>query len=114
MVPKQPVAAVVCRTFRRKVQRFREPPSTQPSVGPSYWRPSTDDGVYATDLRPIIRPDAGHAGAFLEGTFVSAGFGFYSVSAVYRFWRDGAFGVTARERECGSRHQAAIRSRIHR
>jgi Alginate export len=82
---------------------------------PSYWRTSTGDGVYGTDLRPLIRPEAGDgryvgtnpgivvvwqatrhlqmqgavtrflAGGFLENTFVSTGFGFYSASAVYRF-----------------------------
>jgi hypothetical protein len=82
---------------------------------PSYWRTSTQDGVYATDLRLLIRPEAGTgkyvgtnpgvfvvwqatrhcqlqgvitrflSGRFLEETFVSEGFGFYSVSAVYRF-----------------------------
>jgi hypothetical protein len=82
---------------------------------PSYWRTSTQDGVYATDLRLLIRPEAGTgkyvgtnpgvfvvwqatrhcqlqgvitrflSGGFLDETFVSAGFGFYSVSAVYRF-----------------------------
>lgn len=82
---------------------------------PSYWRTSTQDGVYATDLRLLIRPEAGTgkyvgtnpgvfvvwqatrhcqlqgvitrflSGRFLEATFVSEGFGFYSVSAVYRF-----------------------------
>jgi hypothetical protein len=88
------------------------------SVGfeaPSYWRTSTADGVYATDLRLLIRPDAGQgryvgtnpgvvvvwqatrhcqlqgaitrflSGGFLDETFVSSGFGFYSASAVYRF-----------------------------
>jgi Alginate export len=82
---------------------------------PSYWRTSTGDGVYATDLRLLLRPDAGRGryvgtnpgvlivwqatphfqlqgaitrflpGAFLENTFVSSGFRFYSASAVYRF-----------------------------
>lgn len=82
---------------------------------PSYWRTSTGDGVYATDLRLLIRPEAGTgkyvgtnpgvfvvwqatrhcqlqgvitrflSGGFLDETFVSEGFGFYSVSAVYRF-----------------------------
>jgi hypothetical protein len=82
---------------------------------PSYWRTSTADGVYATDLRVLVPPGAGTgkyvgtnpgifviwqvtphcqlqgvitrfiSGHFLEETFVSAGFGFYSVSAVYRF-----------------------------
>jgi hypothetical protein len=82
---------------------------------PSYWRTSTGDGVYATDLRPIIGPDAGEgtyvgtnpgvlvvwqatrhwqvqgaitrfvAGGFVRDTFVGSGFGFYSSSLVYRF-----------------------------
>ena len=82
---------------------------------PSYWRTSTADGVYATDLRLLVRPGAGTgkyvgtnpgvvviwqatqhcqlqgaltrfiAGSFLENTFVSPGFRFYSLSAVYRF-----------------------------
>lgn len=82
---------------------------------PSYWRTSTEDGVYATNLRLLIRPEAGTGkyvgtnpglyvvwqatrhcqlqgvitrflpGRFLDDTFVSEGFGFYSVSAVYRF-----------------------------
>jgi hypothetical protein len=82
---------------------------------PSYWRTSTADGVYGTDQRLLIPPAAGTgkyvgtnpgifvvwqatrhcqlqgvitrfiSGQFLEETFVSEGFGFYSVSAVYRF-----------------------------
>ena len=82
---------------------------------PSYWRTSTADAVYGTDLRLLIRPDAGSgkyvgtnpgvlvvwqatthaqlqgvvtrflAGRFLERSFVSSGFGFYSGSFVYRF-----------------------------
>ena len=82
---------------------------------PSYWRTSTADGVYATDLRLLLRPGVGHgkyvgtnpgvlavwqatrhwqmqgvitrfiAGEFLEQTFLSSGFGFYSASVVYRF-----------------------------
>ena len=82
---------------------------------PSYWRTSGADGVYGTDLRLLIPPAAGHgkyvgtnpgvlvvwqptrhlqlqgvitrflAGTFLEDTFVSSGFGFYSGSVVYRF-----------------------------
>jgi hypothetical protein len=82
---------------------------------PSYWRTSTADGVYATDLRLLLRPDAGRGtyvgtnpgvlviwqatrhcqfqgaitrflpGTFLEDTFVSSGFRFYSASATYRF-----------------------------
>jgi hypothetical protein len=82
---------------------------------PSYWRTSTGDGIYATDLRLLIPPGAGAgkyvgtnpgvlivwqvtphlqfqgvvtrflSGGFLENTFVGPGFGFYSASAVYRF-----------------------------
>ena len=82
---------------------------------PSYWRTSEADGVYGTDLRLLIPPAAGHgkyvgtnpgvlvvwqatrhlqlqgvvtrflAGTFLEDTFISSGFGFYSGSVVYRF-----------------------------
>jgi hypothetical protein len=82
---------------------------------PSYWRTSTGDGVYGTDLRLLIRPEAGAgqyvgtnpgvlvvwqatphaqlqgvvtrflAGRFLDRSFVSSGFGFYSGSFVYRF-----------------------------
>jgi hypothetical protein len=82
---------------------------------PSYWRTSTGDGVYNTNLRMLFPPDAGEgkyvgtnpgvivvwqatrhwqfqgvltrflSGGFLNDTFVSSGFGFYSASAVYRF-----------------------------
>lgn len=82
---------------------------------PSYWRTSTADGVYATDLRLLIPPTAGEgkyvgtnpgillvwqatrhlqvqgaitrflSGSFLKNTFVAPGFGFYSTSGVYRF-----------------------------
>jgi len=82
---------------------------------PSYWRTSTADGVYATDLRVLIPPEAGEgkyvgtnpgvvvtwhatrhlqllgvvtrflAGDFLAATFVSRGFGFYSFTTRYRF-----------------------------
>jgi hypothetical protein len=82
---------------------------------PSYWRTSTADGVYGTDLRLLIRPDAGEGkyvgtnpgvlvvwqatfhcqlqgvitrfmpGGFLDDTFISSGFGFYSASVIYRF-----------------------------
>jgi hypothetical protein len=82
---------------------------------PSYWRTSRADGIYATDLRVLVRPEAGSgkyigtnpgiiaawqatphlqlqgaitrflAGDFLENTFVANGFGFYSVTARYRF-----------------------------
>jgi hypothetical protein len=82
---------------------------------PSYWRTSTADGVYATDLRLLIPPTAGEgkyvgtnpgilvvwqatrhlqvqgaitrflSGGFLKNTFVAPGFAFYSTSGVYRF-----------------------------
>jgi hypothetical protein len=82
---------------------------------PSYWRTSTSDGIYATDLRLLVRPEAGGgryvgtnpgvlvvwqatthlqlqgvvtrflSGGFLENTFVAEGFGFYSFTARYRF-----------------------------
>jgi hypothetical protein len=82
---------------------------------PSYWRTSTGDGVYATDLRVLFGPEAGtgkyvgtnpgvimvwqltrhlqlqgvitrfFSGAFLDRTFVADGFGFYSFTARYRF-----------------------------
>jgi hypothetical protein len=82
---------------------------------PSYWRTSTGDGVYSTDLRVLIRPEAGSgryvgtnpgvvvvwratthlefqgaitrflSGTFLENTFVAEGFGFYSFTTRYRF-----------------------------
>jgi hypothetical protein len=82
---------------------------------PSYYRTSTADGVYGTDLRLLIPPAAGGGkyvgtnpavlvvwqatrhvqlqgvvtrflpGGFLADTFVSSGFGFYSGSVVYRF-----------------------------
>jgi hypothetical protein len=82
---------------------------------PSYWRTSTGDGVYGTDLRVLFQPEAGTgkyvgtnpgvlmvwqatrhlqlqgvitrflSGAFLDDTFVSSGFGFYSFTARYRF-----------------------------
>jgi hypothetical protein len=82
---------------------------------PSYWRTSTGDGVYSTDLRVLIRPEAGTgryigtnpgvvavwratthlelqgaitrflSGEFLERTFVAEGFGFYSFTTRYRF-----------------------------
>jgi hypothetical protein len=41
---------------------FSIAPRSNLSLGfeaPSYWRTSTLDGIYATDLRPIIGPDAG-------------------------------------------------------
>lgn len=82
---------------------------------PSYWRTSTGDGIYGTDLRLLIPPGAGSGtyvgtnpgvlliwqptthwqvqaavtrflpGRFLDQTFVSSGFGFYSSSVIYRF-----------------------------
>ena len=82
---------------------------------PSYWRTSTGDGVYATDQRLLVPPTAGAtryvgtnpgilavwqatrhlqaqgvitrflSGAFLDNTFAGPGFGFYSLSGVYRF-----------------------------
>jgi hypothetical protein len=82
---------------------------------PSYWRTSTGDGVYSTDQRVLFGPRAGTGkyvgtnpgivvvwqptrhiqfqgaitrflpGRFVDDTFVSAGFGFYSVTARYRF-----------------------------
>jgi len=82
---------------------------------PSYWRTSTRDGVYATDLRLLVPPTIGQgkyvgtnpsvlavwqptrhvqlqgvitrfiSGSFLEDSFVSSGFGFYSGTVVYRF-----------------------------
>jgi hypothetical protein len=82
---------------------------------PSYWRTSTADGVYSTDLRVLVPPSAGTgkyvgtnpavlvvwqatrhmqfqgvatrflSGAFLQNTFVSEGFGFLSFTARYRF-----------------------------
>jgi hypothetical protein len=81
---------------------------------PSYWRTSTADGVYATDLRVLFPPQTGAgkyvgtnpgvlvvwqvtrhlqlqgvitrflSGPFLEKTFIADGFGFYSVTARYR------------------------------
>lgn len=82
---------------------------------PIYWRTSTADGVYSTDLRVLLPPSVGEGhyvgtnpgvvvvwqltrhlqmqgaitrfipGQFLQGTFVSNGFGFYSVTSRYRF-----------------------------
>lgn len=82
---------------------------------PSYWRTTSGDGVYATDQRLLFGPGAGtgmyvgtnpgvlvvwqatrhlqaqgaitrfHSGGFLRNTFAAPGFGFYSVSGVYRF-----------------------------
>jgi hypothetical protein len=97
---------------------LRMAPSNRLIIGiemPAYWRTSTHDGVYATDLRLLVHADAGDgtfvganpgvlvvwqatrhcqlqgvvtrflAGGFLAPTFVSSGFGFYSATAVYRF-----------------------------
>jgi hypothetical protein len=82
---------------------------------PSYWRTSTGDGVYSTDLRVLIGPGVARAkyigtnpgvvvtwqatrhlqmlgvvtrflsGGFLDETFVANGFGFYSFTTRYRF-----------------------------
>ena len=82
---------------------------------PSYWRTSTADGVYTTDLKLLLHAAVGQgkyvgtnpgvvgvwqvtrhvmfqgaitrfvAGAFLEKTFVAGGFGFYSATLLYRF-----------------------------
>ena len=82
---------------------------------PSYWRTSTGDGIYSTDLRLLVPPGAGTgtyvgtnpgvtavwqvtrhlqlqgaitrflSGPFLESTFVNNGFGFYSFTTRYRF-----------------------------
>ena len=82
---------------------------------PSYWRTSTRDGVYSTSLTVLFPPAPGPGkyvgtnpgivvvwdatrhlqvqgaitrflpGAFLDDTFVSSGFGFYSMTARYRF-----------------------------
>ena len=82
---------------------------------PSYWRTSTADGVYSTDLRLLLPPQVGTGryvgtnpgvlvvwqatrhlqlqgvitrflpGGFLDDTFISEGFGFYSFTTRYRF-----------------------------
>lgn len=82
---------------------------------PSYWRTSTRDGIYGTDLRVLFPPQIGEgkyvgvnpsalvvwqptrhvqlqgvitrflAGGLLDDSFISSGFGFYSVTARYRF-----------------------------
>ncbi len=82
---------------------------------PTYWRTSTGDGIYATDQRVLLPPQAGEgkyvgsnpgiivvyqatrhlqiqgaitrflSGEFLDTTFVAKGFGFYSATAQYRF-----------------------------
>jgi Alginate export len=82
---------------------------------PSYWRTSTADGVYTTDLKLLWHAAVGQgkyvgtnpgvvgvwqatrhitfqgaisrffAGAFLEKTIAAGGFGFYSATLLYRF-----------------------------
>jgi hypothetical protein len=82
---------------------------------PSYWRTVVEDGVYATDLRVLFRPESGQGryvgtnpavlvvwqptphlqlqgvitrflpSAYLDSTFIADGFGFYSFTARYRF-----------------------------
>jgi hypothetical protein len=82
---------------------------------PMYWRTSLGDGLYNTDLRVLLLPEAGQGkyvgtnpgfiavwqltnhlqfqgaltrmfpGQFLKATFVANGFGFYSATAQYRF-----------------------------
>jgi hypothetical protein len=82
---------------------------------PSYWRTSSKDGVYSTDLRVLLGPELGTgkyvgtnpavlvvwqvtrhlqlqgvvtrflSGRFLDDTFVANGFGFYSFTTRYRF-----------------------------
>jgi Alginate export len=82
---------------------------------PNYWRTSLQDGIYNTNLMLLIRPGVGQgryvgsnpgivpiwrvtrhitiqgavtrflSGGFLERTFVANGFGFYSLSVIYRF-----------------------------
>ena len=82
---------------------------------PNYWRTSLQDGIYNTNLRLLIQPGVGQgryvgsnpgivpiwrvtrhitiqgavtrflSGGFLERTFVANGFGFYSLSLIYRF-----------------------------
>jgi hypothetical protein len=82
---------------------------------PSYWRTSTEDGVYRTDLTVLLGPNAGTgkyvgtnpgvlmvwqatrhlqlqgvatrflSGGFLADTFVADGFSFYSFTTRYRF-----------------------------
>lgn len=82
---------------------------------PSYWRTSLGDGVYSTDQRLLLPPGVGAGryvgtnpavvavyqatrhlqfqgvvtrflpGGFVERTFVAKGFGFYSLTALYRF-----------------------------
>jgi alginate export protein len=101
--------------FTPAVTFFPRPNLTLGFEAPSYWRTSVADGIYSTDLRVLIGPQAGTgkyvgtnpgvimvwqltrhlqlqgaitrflSGAFLESTFVANGFGFYSVTARYRF-----------------------------
>jgi hypothetical protein len=82
---------------------------------PNYWRTSLQDGIYNTNLMPLVPPTVGQgryigsnpgivpvwqvtrhitiqgaitrffSGGFLERTFVANGFGFYSLSLTYRF-----------------------------
>ena len=82
---------------------------------PCYWRTSNGDGIYGTNINLLIPPTAGEGravgcnpgfvgvwqvsrhlsvtgaltrflpGKFLDQTFVSEGFGFYSVATVFRF-----------------------------
>jgi hypothetical protein len=82
---------------------------------PSYWRTSTDDGVYRTNLDLLFPAEAGDgkyvgtnpavlavwqatrhlqlqgvitrfvSGGFLDRTFITEGFGFYSITTRYRF-----------------------------
>jgi len=82
---------------------------------PSYWRTSSGDGLYSTDQRVLLLPSIGEGkyvgtnpgivaiwhttahlqfqgaisrflpGRFLGRTFVAHGFGFYSLTALYRF-----------------------------
>ena len=102
-------------SFSRSWPGSAESPFPFSAEAPSYWRTSTEDGVYATDLRVLFGPAAGTSryvgtnpgivivwqptrhlqlqgaitrfmsGGFLEETFVSEGFGFYSFTARYRF-----------------------------
>ena len=101
--------------FTPAVSVFPRPNLTIGFEIPSYWRTSTADGVYATDLRLLFpatlspRKYVGSnpgvlmvwgvtrhvqlqavitrfiPGEFLQNTFVSSGFGFFSGSVVYRF-----------------------------
>jgi hypothetical protein len=94
---------------------FPKPTLMMSFEAPSYWRTSEGDGLYGTDQRLLVPPTAGRGryvgtnpafltvyqitrhlqlqgvitrflpGRFMEQTFVAKGFGFYSMSAVYRF-----------------------------